>query len=60
MLELVFDGGERICQSVLLLFCYKVDYCIYVVKRMFIKNERVSESIGKTKLDKTSSDSYLQ
>ena len=37
MLEPVFDEGERICESVLLLFCYKVDYCIYVVKRMFIK-----------------------
>ena len=30
MLELVFDGGERICESVLLLFCYKVDCNVYM------------------------------
>ena len=60
MLELVFNGRERICESVLLLFCYKVDFCIHVVKTMFIKYERVSESIGKIKLDKISSESYCE
>ena len=34
MLEIVFDGREKGCKSVLLLFCYEVDYYVYMVERI--------------------------
>ena len=36
MLDLVYNGGERICESVMLLFCYEVDCNMYVVKRKYL------------------------
>ena len=55
--NLSFNGGERICESALLIYCYEVDCNVYVVKNVFnIKCERVFESKWKTKLDEISSE----
>ena len=36
MLDFVYNGGERFCESAMLLFCYEVDCNMYVVKRKYL------------------------